>query len=167
MVLRIVDPKVFSKKLRELMKENNYTQEKLAEALGEGLARKTVGLWCIGRNSPNEYNCKKIAKLFDVDFNWLIGKSQYRNKFQEWNSTIDTTTLAKEVNFFEILEEKSGIQLSKLDENELEKFLSDLYDYANEQFLRIIKHPSKEGKGEKKHEQEGHQADCERDQEHH
>lgn len=152
MMLRIVDPKIVSKKLRELMKENNYTQERLAEALGEGIARKTVGLWCIGRNSPNEYNCKKIARLFNVDFNWLIGKTQYRNTFDEWDSTIDTSNLAKEVNFIEVLEERSGIELSRLDENELEKFLSGLYDYANKQYVKIIKHPSKEGKGEKEHE---------------
>ena len=134
------------------MKENNYTQERLAEALGEGIARKTVGLWCIGRNSPNEYNCKKIARLFNVDFNWLIGKTQYRNTFDEWDSTIDTSNLAKEVNFIEVLEERSGIELSRLDENELEKFLSGLYDYAKKQYVKIIKHPSKEGKGEKEHE---------------
>lgn len=152
MVLRIVDPKIVSKKLRELMKENNYTQERLAEALGEGIARKTVGLWCIGRNSPNEYNCKKIARLFNVDFNWLIGKTQYRNTFDEWDSTIDTSNLAKEVNFIEVLEERSGIELSRLDENELEKFLSGLYDYAYKQYVKIIKHPLKKGKGEKEHE---------------
>ena len=135
-MLRIVDPKIVSKKLRELMKENNYTQERLAEALGEGIARKTVGLWCIGRNSPNEYNCRKIAKLFDVDFNWLIGKTQSSN-------TIDTSNLAKEVNFIEVLEERSGIELSRLDENELEKFLSGLYDYTYKQFSTLMKEQKK------------------------
>lgn len=71
------DFRVFSKRLSDLMKERNVTQEALAHALG--IKRQTVSLYKNGQSTPDAAQLKKIATFFHVSADWLLNLSDYNN----------------------------------------------------------------------------------------
>ena len=54
----------FNEKLQHLRKENNMTQEQLAERLY--VSRAAVSKWESGKGYPNIESLKAISKLFSV-----------------------------------------------------------------------------------------------------
>ena len=73
----------FKYRLVQLRKELGLTQEEFAEKIG--YTRTAVSAWEIGRNEPSNADMIKIATLFNVTTDYLVGKSYYRNyaDFQE------------------------------------------------------------------------------------
>lgn len=69
--------KPFPSALRELMKENNTTQQQLADALGK--TRQSVSYYCDGSSSPDWEALANIAKYFSVSADWLLGLSDVRS----------------------------------------------------------------------------------------
>lgn len=63
-------------RLRELMKENGWTQQTLADHIG--VARSTVGMWVTGRNEPDNYTLVQLAMLFNCSVDFLLGKTDTR-----------------------------------------------------------------------------------------
>ncbi len=61
----------FSENLKYLRKSVQYTQKKLADYLG--LSANTVCEWEKGRSEPSIATIKKMAELFDVSANYLLG----------------------------------------------------------------------------------------------
>lgn len=50
----------FGKKLQELRKKNNYSQEELAELIG--VARQTISKWELGETSPDLKQAAILSK---------------------------------------------------------------------------------------------------------
>ena len=57
------------KKLLELRKKNNLSQEQLAEKLG--VARQTISKWELGETSPDLKQSKELSKIFKVSLDEL------------------------------------------------------------------------------------------------
>lgn len=63
---------MFIERLKMLMKEQNITQQELADKLS--ISRKTISLWCIGRGFPDSYNLKALIDFFVYQKNGLLVK---------------------------------------------------------------------------------------------
>ena len=64
----------FSEKLQTLRKQNNLTQEELAERLF--VSRTAISKWESGRGYPNIESLKAIAKMFSVSIDELLDGEQ-------------------------------------------------------------------------------------------
>lgn len=64
----------FNVKLQQLRKQNNYTQEQLAELLY--VSRTAVSKWESGRGYPNIDSLKAISKLFSVSIDELLSSDE-------------------------------------------------------------------------------------------
>ena len=60
----------FGKKLQELRKKNNYSQEELAELIG--VARQTISKWELGETSPDLKQIAILSKTLNVSLEELI-----------------------------------------------------------------------------------------------
>lgn len=69
----------FPERLRELRKESNLSQNKLATALG--LKHTTIGLWEQGKRVPNFDAAILIANYFDVNLDYLAGLEDQHHIF--------------------------------------------------------------------------------------
>ncbi len=61
----------FKEQLLKLRKENNMSQEELAEKLG--VSRQAVSKWEVGTASPELANLKALCELFNVSPNEILG----------------------------------------------------------------------------------------------
>ena len=64
---------ILSKKLKELRKENNYSQQEIANLLG--IAQVTYSHYELGRRSVSIQNLVKIARIYNVSTDYLFGLS--------------------------------------------------------------------------------------------
>lgn len=60
----------FGEKLSKIRKENNYTQEQLAEALG--VSRQSVSKWEADIAFPETEKIIKISEIFGCSLDWLL-----------------------------------------------------------------------------------------------
>jgi len=68
--------------LKKLRKEHGYTQETLANEIGCGI--KSLHNWESGKGKPDTYHLEKLAELFRVSTDYLLGREEYKthdNKF--------------------------------------------------------------------------------------
>lgn len=68
----------FSEMLKNLRKERGLTQESLAKALSIGdfkISPSAVGMWEQGRREPDFDTLDLIADFFNVDIDFLLGKT--------------------------------------------------------------------------------------------
>lgn len=70
----------FGNVLRALRKQHNMTQSELASALR--VAESAVSMWELGRRRPDHEMMEAIADYFNVDMNYLFGKTNVPNAFQ-------------------------------------------------------------------------------------
>ncbi len=64
----------FNEKLQQLRKQNNMTQEQLAEKLY--VSRAAVSKWESGKGYPNIESLKAISKLFSVSIDDLLSGNE-------------------------------------------------------------------------------------------
>lgn len=69
---------LFNERLKQLRIQNNITQLELSRFLG--LSKSTIAMYEKGRREPNFETIEKIADFFNVDMNFLLGKSNNPNK---------------------------------------------------------------------------------------
>ncbi|MCP1226100.1 helix-turn-helix domain-containing protein [Sebaldella sp. S0638] len=120
----------FGKRLKELRKQKGITQEQLASELKLGVS--TVGMYELNAREPNFETLEAIADIFNVDMDWLLCRSDIKNKYQMLKTEsknlyeIDTSMLTPEeietfnkvtgVNkqlFFEDIDEEHDMALFK------------------------------------------------------
>ncbi|MES5862847.1 helix-turn-helix domain-containing protein [Lacticaseibacillus paracasei] len=70
---------MFGQRLHDLRTENGYTQETLGEKLG--VSPKTIGTWERGTREPPMKAIDRLAKLFDVSADYLMGRSDKRHYY--------------------------------------------------------------------------------------
>ena len=59
------------KNIREYRKEQSLTQEQLARLLNT--TQDTISLWELGKSYPDIFNLIKLARLFNISIDELIG----------------------------------------------------------------------------------------------
>ena len=67
---------ILSKRLKELRIENNYSQYEIADLIG--VAQVTYSHYELGRRSVSIQNLVKIAKIYNVSTDYLLGISDDR-----------------------------------------------------------------------------------------
>ena len=76
----------FGSVLRELRLRNNMTQRVLAEALG--LSESAIGMYERGHREPDFETLETIADYFNVDMDYLTGRSNIERKYPINNSPV-------------------------------------------------------------------------------
>ena len=66
---------IFSKRLLDLRKHHNLTQRDVADYLG--IAQPSYLRYEHGKAEPTLENLAKLADLFDVSADYLLGRSEY------------------------------------------------------------------------------------------
>ena len=67
---------ILAKRLKELRIENNYSQYEIAELMG--IAQVTYSHYELGRRSVSIQNLVKIAQIYDVSTDYLLGLSDVK-----------------------------------------------------------------------------------------
>ena len=68
-----VSKMTFASRLKQLRKENGYTQVTLATALG--LSKGTVAMWETGKRTPDYEVVNQLADIFDRRIDYILGYS--------------------------------------------------------------------------------------------
>ena len=68
-------------RLKKLREENNISQEQLANKLN--VSASSIGMYETDKREPSDEIKTKIAKIFDVSIDYLIGKSDIKNPEQQ------------------------------------------------------------------------------------
>lgn len=69
-------PDCFGSRLRELRKEYGLTQLKLAQNMNK--AESTIRMWESGDNQPSHEALIRLAQIFQVSIDYLMGQSDLR-----------------------------------------------------------------------------------------
>ena len=69
----------FAKNLRKFRKRKGYSQKKLAETLHYGYT--AIANYESGRNQPSIPDLKKIASIFNVSMDYLLGVNDIRHPY--------------------------------------------------------------------------------------
>lgn len=81
--------KIFCERLKDLRTEKNLSQKELAKKID--VSDGTICFWENGTNEPKLTYIKKLALLFDVTSDYLIGienNEEYSEEFEIKNQTI-------------------------------------------------------------------------------
>lgn len=116
---------IFAVRLKELIKEYGYTNEKVAQ--GIGVTRQGVGKWVNGESVPDILTTAKLATFFDVSVDFLAGTSKIKTPETSIKSACEYTLLTESA----IL----SLGNSFLDEKGM-KILSEIID--DESLLEVI-----------------------------
>lgn len=76
---------------KELRIQHHYTQGQMAELLG--ISRSAVSMYENGNREPDLETLEKIARLFQVDMNYLLGSSKASSKAEPSPSYEDVEQL--------------------------------------------------------------------------
>lgn len=68
-------------RLKKLREENNISQEQLANKLN--VSASSIGMYETDKREPSDEIKTKIAKIFDVSIDYLVGKSDIKNPEQQ------------------------------------------------------------------------------------
>ena len=66
---------IVAQRIRELMKESNLNQVKLAEKVG--VSQVAVSTWLLKKKEPSIRSLWLLADFFDVDIDYLVGRKDY------------------------------------------------------------------------------------------
>ena len=83
---------MFGDNLAELRKESGYDQKKLGELLG--VSYHTISSYERGRSQPNHEMLIRIAELFDVSLDYLLGLRRDRVSYKEQNNVKNTSSFS-------------------------------------------------------------------------
>lgn len=105
----------FKNRLKELRKNNHLTQKEMAEKLQ--MPTSTLANYESGNRKPNQTQLINIAKYFRVSVDYLIGKSDYKNMWEEYDAKLGEKKqqITDEINFCENLDHTNkGINIPVL-----------------------------------------------------
>lgn len=75
----------FHTRLKKLRIDSGYTQDQLAKKLG--ITKSRLGMYEIGQRNPDFETLELIADFFNVDMNYLLGKSSTTTRIQLNNTS--------------------------------------------------------------------------------
>lgn len=97
----------FCHRLRSLRKEKGLSQQALSERIG--VSKSSVNMYERGEREPNYETLETIADFFDVDIDYLLGKSDTKRKMDFFSIIPATEEPPESPDVFEALR-KAGIQ---------------------------------------------------------
>ncbi len=87
------DINIFAQRLGDLIKENGYTHENVAQ--GIGVTRQGVGKWVSGESVPDVLTAAKLAKFFNVSVDYLSGNSNIKTNDKDLQAVCKYTGLSE------------------------------------------------------------------------
>lgn len=66
---------IVATRIKELMRENNLTQVKLADKIG--LKQNTISAWLLGKKEPSIRSLWLLADFFSTDIDYIVGRKDY------------------------------------------------------------------------------------------
>lgn len=106
--------------IRKLRLEKSMGQKELSELMGVG--RNAVSMWESGVRYPSREKMEKLAELFNVDLDYMYGKSPIRNKV-----TFDDHD---NLNVFVTPDEMRLIQAYNIADSDTQKTIDRLLEYS-------------------------------------
>lgn len=64
-----------AERIRELMKEQNLNQVKLAEKIG--MRQNTISAWLLNKKEPSISSLWLLADYFNVEIDYIVGRKDY------------------------------------------------------------------------------------------
>lgn len=126
MVKRVYDLNECSKRLKLLLRECNLSQDKLAKEIG--VSRKSINQYCRGKSIPDDYNRKLLADYFNVDEDYLLGKTEYKNFLDKADKNCDPDLIHK-VWLAGKIEKEFNINVLEYPENKVNELRKDIKEY--------------------------------------
>ena len=96
----------FAKNLRKFRKDKGYSQQKLAKILGYGYT--AIANYESGRNQPSIPDLKKIASIFNVSMDYLLGVNDIRHPYVIDDDTAEFNEFRR---YYALLNEESKDEL--------------------------------------------------------
>lgn len=84
---------IFQQRFREQYYKNFRTQKELADAIG--VSRPTLAGWLDGKNIPDIISLKRMAELFDVSSDYLLGISDTERPDVNLRAAVEYTGLSE------------------------------------------------------------------------
>lgn len=84
---------MFGKRLRILRENKGYNQEKLAKLCG--LSTSTIGMYEQGRRQPDNDTLVKLADIFDVSIDYLLGKTEVKKYESPYEDELEKVLFSK------------------------------------------------------------------------
>lgn len=78
----------FSERLRSLRKMKGLSQQDLANQIGM-VSKSSINMYERGEREPNFETLEAIADYFNVDLDYLLGKSDISNKSDNWTPELE------------------------------------------------------------------------------
>lgn len=127
---RTADPEIVSNRLKQLRKGKGIkTQSELHEKTGISLV--SIKRYESGATIPEDPNLEILAKFYRVDPNWILGKTDYKSIWEEYNSLHeeDLKRIRTELSFLGSAE-ALGFFHPDLDESDYEEYIhyNQLYE---------------------------------------
>ena len=76
----------FNERLKFLRENSNMSQAELSKHIG--VSKSSINMYERGEREPSIETLEAIADFFNVDMDYLLGKSEHRNK-NEWLATFE------------------------------------------------------------------------------
>lgn len=113
----------FSETLKKLRKTHKLTQEKLAEKLM--ISKATISHYEQGINKPNLDTIIKLAEIFDVSVDYLIGRSSIPLTFSllQYEFTSDTSLNDFIIMFLSLDEQHRNDMIKQIEYIELHNYI--------------------------------------------
>ena len=129
-----------AKRLRELRKVNNYTQDYVASALG--VIRQTYSHYETGKRTPNSEMLYKLAGLYDISVDDLLHLSIDLDKniyYEAPGPTQSSDDLAAYVDFFNNPSNQKKFQYNTNLEKELLYYFQKITDSDKKEIIEFTK----------------------------
>lgn len=136
---------MLSNRLKDLRKEHDLTQEDMAKKIG--ITKSAYGYYEQEKTIPDAYTLEKLADIFGVSTDYLLGKTDLRN-YSDYKPTIttrDERNLQRDLEqMMEDIDNKKSGPAAYGGELDLDDYDRELLKGSLEQVLRIIKLKNKE-----------------------
>lgn len=116
----------------KLRTERGFTQGKLADELGT--SKSTVGMWEMGVRYPSKELYEAIADYFNVDMDYLYGRTNIRKKIHFDNDGTEYITVSEDPDIRRI--HRAREKMSEQEKNKMMQILELSFDdYFGDDFI--------------------------------
>ena len=127
----------FHTRLKKLRIDSGYTQEQLAKKLG--ITKSRLGMYEIGQRNPDVETLELIADFFNVDMNYLLGKSSTTTKIQLNDTSVIVNNVELDATKKALLQNYENLNFEG--QQKLKTYSDDLISsgrYSNEQQITLV-----------------------------
>lgn len=136
MVKENFDKNVIAERIKELRKERKWTQKDLSDK--SGVSVESIKLYETARRIPDKYNRNLLSTALRVSSDYLLGLSDYKNKWHEYDSSNSNKveSIRYELKFIDYCN-YLACDISDFSESESKEFISECNKSIKEIYKEI------------------------------